>query len=216
MTDYMNEMETVKKPVRVVTDERWSRDTYVMFEGEEVIGTAIREESITEAYNSTEDESVTREDIAEQLVAEFEHDNPVVGADWPEYGICYAGRYYYRYTEDGVASYLPTNRVPMRCRLSLAWDVSLDDVVTILIALNVKGWLGGESIERVTHAGWFNDNLTNDKLCGHTGYWISDGEYIALVSNGDPVWSSLNDEDACTAAGLVWGEPATMLKRYEI
>lgn len=209
-------METVKRPVRVVNEERWSYVTYVMFEGEAVIGTAIQEESITEAYNSTEDVRVTRRDIADQLVAEFEYDNPAVGAYWPEYGICYAGCYYYRYTEDGVASYLPTDKVPMRCRLSLAWDVSPDDVSTILAALNVKGWLGGESIDRLTHAGWFNDSLTDDKLCGHTGYWISDGEYIALVSNGDPVWSSLNDEDACTTAGLVWDEPATMLKRYEI
>ena len=210
-------METTNKPVRVVNNERWSRDTYVMFDGEDVIGVAIQEESITEAYNSTEEESVTREDIADQLVAEFERDNPAVEAFWPEYGICYADDYYYRYSSNGRASYLPTDKVPMKCRLSLAWDVPTDDVTTILTALGVPRWLGGETIDSITHAGCFNHAfITDDKFCGHTGYWISNGETIAVVTNGDPLWSSLDDEDACTMAGLSWGETADMIKRFKI
>jgi hypothetical protein len=101
-------------------------------------------------------------------------------------------------------------------RLSKAWAVDREAAKDILARLDAKKWAGGESITAITHAGTIDSDITADKFHGHTGFWISDGEYIALVTNGDPVWSSLEDEDACLDAGLQWGEAAEMLQGYEV
>jgi hypothetical protein len=104
----------------------------------------------------------------------------------------------------------------MITKLANKWGVSEDACRDILRALDAQKWLGGETLESITHAGVIDNDSTADKLSGHTGYWISDGEHIALVTNGDPVWSTLNDEDACRDAGLQWGEPEEMLAGHEL
>ena len=98
--------------------------------------------------------------------------------------------------------------------LGRVWDVNREDVLDILERMDALRWAGGEGIASVTHAGTI-DTGHSDMLHGHNGYWISDGEYIALITNGDPVWSTLDDEDACLDAGLVWGDPGEMLAGFE-
>lgn len=104
----------------------------------------------------------------------------------------------------------------MKEKLMKVWGVNEEAVNDILRALDAKEWLGGETLNGITHAGIIDDDSTSDKRHGHTGYWISDGEHIALVTNGDPVWSTLADEEACLDAGLNWGDPSDMLKGHEV
>jgi len=94
----------------------------------------------------------------------------------------------------------------MRKKLAEAWGVKEIDVDIILSALDAKRWLGGDTLAAITHAGSY-DNSSTDKMCGHTGFWVSDGEYLAVSRNGgDPIWTTLGDEDTCTLAGLTFGE----------
>ena len=101
-------------------------------------------------------------------------------------------------------------------KLSTAWGISEEAVRDVLKALDAKAWCGGETLASITHAGTIDNDLTSDKRHGHTGYWISDSENLAYVTNGNPMWSTLSDEDACLDAGLNWGEPEEMLEGYAL
>lgn len=101
-------------------------------------------------------------------------------------------------------------------KLEKAWGVDRGAVLDILERLDAEKWAGGETLNCITHAGTIDNDSTADMCYGHTGYWISDGENIAIVTNGDPLWSSLDDENACIDAGLLPGEASEMLRGKEI
>lgn len=100
-------------------------------------------------------------------------------------------------------------------KLAAKWGVDADAVDEILNRMDIKRWLGGETLDSISHADTIDDGAT-DMTYGHNGYWVSDGENIAIITNGDPLWSTLTDEDACSDAGLFWGDLADMLEGHEI
>lgn len=100
-------------------------------------------------------------------------------------------------------------------KLSEKWGVDYDAAEDICKRLDVEKWLGGEPWDSITHAGTI-DNYHSDMFYGHNGYWVSDGEYLAFMTNGDPMWTSLGNEDAVLGCGLDWDEKETLLFGYEI
>lgn len=103
----------------------------------------------------------------------------------------------------------------MKEKLARKWGLSLEDADRVLIALRAKKWAGGEVLACITHAGVI-DNGSSDMIGGHNGYWISNGEQYAMVTNSDPIWGDW-DEDAALTCGLDWyGSIAEMLIRHEI
>lgn len=99
-------------------------------------------------------------------------------------------------------------------KLSKAWGISVDDVKDVLEALDAYAWADGGKLDIITHAG-FVDEGRNNKFFGHDGYWISDGNYIALVNNGEAVWGRVDDENVCLESGLRFGED-NMLESFKI
>ena len=88
-------------------------------------------------------------------------------------------------------------------KLAKKWDVDYYDAERILHALDAKKWTGGEGLASITHAGTIDHGYT-DMIAGHNGYWIadSDSNAICYVTNGDPVWTSFDDEDALIECDL--------------
>jgi len=100
-------------------------------------------------------------------------------------------------------------------KLSGKWGIDYSAAEDVCKRLDVEKWLGGEPWESITHAATI-DSDHSDVLHGHNGYWVSDGEHLAFVTNGDPVWTSLDDEDAILDCGLEWDEPEQILLGYEL
>jgi len=100
--------KTDKTPIIIVTSDRWSRDPYIVFEGDELIGYAIANDWINDRLlNSCEyDPEITQEKIEKLLVFEFKSENDGVDEFWPERMICRAGDNYYRYDSAGMVKWL--------------------------------------------------------------------------------------------------------------
>lgn len=99
-------------------------------------------------------------------------------------------------------------------KLAAVWDISVEDTDRVLEALAAKEWLGGDSLELITHAGLI-DNGDADMMAGHNGYWISDGECFVYVTNGAFVWCEWSEECA-DDLDLPWGDIGDALSGNEI
>lgn len=101
-------MKEQKTPILIVTSDRWSRDSYVVFEGDQIIGWCVPDEWVNSAYDeaSENDNEVTREQVEEEMEEEFFSENTDVDECWTEHGICRAGEQYYRYHEDGTGHWI--------------------------------------------------------------------------------------------------------------
>ena len=101
------EIPTLEKliPTIIVTNERWSRDPYVIFEGENLIGGAIADDWINDRMAEAGD-NVERGDVEEIMIDEFESENDSVDEFWPEQMICRSGDNYYQYDDGGMAKYI--------------------------------------------------------------------------------------------------------------
>jgi hypothetical protein len=99
-------MKNEKTPILVVTSDKWSRDSYVVFEDDEIINGCIPGEWIEEVYQDASefDDEITREQIASGMEDDFFADNTDVDEFWPEYRILRTGDDYYTYTDDGMCS----------------------------------------------------------------------------------------------------------------
>jgi len=99
---------TTQTPTIIVTSERWSRNPYVVFEGDELIGAAIATDWIETALEEVLgwDSDVTREQVEEEIIAEFVSENDSVDEFSAEHNICRAGDYYYKYDSDGMAKWI--------------------------------------------------------------------------------------------------------------
>lgn len=103
-------METEKTQILVVTNDRWSRDSYVVFEGDKIIGGCIPDEWVSETFSNLEMEAddngdelyKTREQVADDMESDFFTENSDVDEFWSEYGILRAGNNYYTYRDDGT------------------------------------------------------------------------------------------------------------------
>ena len=95
-----------KSPIIIVTSDRWSRYPIVVFEDDSIIGGAIPDDWINDAYLNQENSDLTREQVASSMEAEFVDENSSVDEFWPEYGICRTGDDYYRYNDDGTAKWI--------------------------------------------------------------------------------------------------------------
>ena len=95
-------------PIIIVTSDRWSREPYVVFEGEEIIGGAIPEDWISDRmqYLTELGENADRGEVAAEMANNFRADNSRVDDVWPEHMICRSGRDYYRYDSDGMVEWL--------------------------------------------------------------------------------------------------------------
>lgn len=102
------EKQSAKNPILVVTSDKWSRDSYVVFEGEQVIGSCIPDEWVGEKYDEARehDDEITREQVASEMEDDFFAENTDVDECWPEHHILRAGRDYYIYTDDGMCSWI--------------------------------------------------------------------------------------------------------------
>ena len=94
------------KPEIIVTYDRWSREPYVVFENDKIIGGAIPDDWINDEYLNQDETDLTRDEIAENMESEFFAENDTVDEFWPEYKICRAGDDYYRYGTDGMAKWI--------------------------------------------------------------------------------------------------------------
>jgi len=100
--------ETKKIPTIIVTSDRWSRDPFVVFEGDELIGYAITTDRVNVALFKAQesDEEITREQIEASMVDDFNSENDSVDEFWPEHMICRADDDYYKYDADGRAKWI--------------------------------------------------------------------------------------------------------------
>ena len=105
---------TPKIPVLLVDNDKWSRDSYVVFEDDQIIGGCIPSEWVDEKFDAICDEAremdepveITREQVASEMDADFFAENSDIDEYWPQYHILRAGDNYYRYTEDGMAHFI--------------------------------------------------------------------------------------------------------------
>jgi hypothetical protein len=116
-----NEQKNEKTPILVVTSDKWSRDSYVVFEDDEIIGGCIPDEWVGKAYsellenysqgelasNTPDDDAMpTREQIAAGMEADFFSENSDVDEFWPEHHILRTGSDYYKYDDDGMCEHI--------------------------------------------------------------------------------------------------------------
>lgn len=108
-------MKNEKTPILVVTSDTWSQDSYVVFDDDKIIGEAIPDEWVDEAYQEAKREAdefgedgdadkISRDEIASNMEDDFLSDNTSVDEFWPEHHVLRAGDYYYTYTDDGMCS----------------------------------------------------------------------------------------------------------------
>jgi len=96
-----------RTPILVVTNDKWSRDTYVVFNDDEIIDNLIPSDWIDSRIEKFESEyPVDRDEIAQGMEEEFFDENDTVDNFWPEKQILQAGTSFYSYTEIGEAKYL--------------------------------------------------------------------------------------------------------------
>ena len=94
------------KPEIIVTSDRWSREPYVVFENDEIIGGAIPDDWINDKYLNQDETSFTRDEIAGNMESEFISENDAVDEFWPVHGICRSGDDFYRYGADGMCKWI--------------------------------------------------------------------------------------------------------------
>lgn len=105
-------MKMKKIPILLVNNDKWSRDTYVVFEDTQILGYCIPDEWITRAYNEATEtgmdiaDDLTREQIADEMESNFFSENCSVEKFWPEHQILMADGDYYSYDDDGTVEYL--------------------------------------------------------------------------------------------------------------
>ena len=99
-------MKTAKTPILVVTSENWSRDSYVVFDDDVIIGWCIPDEWVLRSLQAAQDEDdiITREAVESGMEDDFFADNTDVDEYWPEHNILKAGDYYYKYSDDGMCT----------------------------------------------------------------------------------------------------------------
>jgi len=103
-------MKNEKTPILVVTSDKWSRDSYVVFEDDKTIGGCIPDEWVYEEFNELEidaaengvENDITIKQIASDMEDDFFADNTTVDEFWPEYHILRTGDDYYTYDDDGM------------------------------------------------------------------------------------------------------------------
>ena len=86
-------------------------------------------------------------------------------------------------------------------KLAEKFEVEEHQVQDVLDLLDYKRNSGGEE---PTHAGVVDDDDSSDKFHGHTGYWMAWGRDAIGVTNGDIVYFSLDDEEACMEFQIVY------------
>ena len=94
------------KPTIIVTSDRWSREPYVVFENDKIIGGAIPDDWINDKYLNQDETSFTRDEIAGNMESEFISENDAVDEFWPVHGICRSGDDFYRYGADGMCKWI--------------------------------------------------------------------------------------------------------------
>lgn len=99
----------MRKPILVVTSERWGSQTYVIFDDEEIIGDIVSIDWIRDRYDYEREENpdITIEDVEKMMEDEFFEDNSGIDEHYTEQKIVRADDgYYYQYDNDGICSYL--------------------------------------------------------------------------------------------------------------
>jgi hypothetical protein len=101
-------MKTEKTPILVVTSDKWSCDSYVVFEDDTIIGGCIPDEWVSEKYTEASefDDEITIEQIAEGMEDDFLSENSDVDEFWPEHHILRTGDDYYTYDDDGMCDHI--------------------------------------------------------------------------------------------------------------
>jgi hypothetical protein len=110
----INEQKNEKTPVLVVTSDKWSRDSYVVFDDDTIIGGCIPDEWVSETLTNLEIEAsdngddfdMTREQVASEMEDDFFSDNSDVDEFWPEYHVLRTGNDYYKYDNDGMCKHI--------------------------------------------------------------------------------------------------------------
>jgi len=104
----------LKTPIILVTSDRWSKDIYVVFDDEQILGYCIPDEWINSRFNNVceYDDKITREQVASEMEDDFRNENTDVDEFWPQYNILRAGSDYYRYTDDGMCSEIDEDEAP--------------------------------------------------------------------------------------------------------
>jgi hypothetical protein len=94
-----------RAPILVITNDKWSQDTYVVFDDDEIIDNLIPADWIDAKLEET-DFAGDRDEIAQSMYDDFFNENDTVDNFWPEKQICQSGISFYQYDADGRATYL--------------------------------------------------------------------------------------------------------------
>jgi hypothetical protein len=97
----------------------------------------------------------------------------------------------------------PVDDTRMVDKLRRAWGIKQHEVEDVLSMLDAYRWCGDEGLSCITHAGTIDNDSTQDVFAGHTGYWISNGNEVAYVTNGDPYFGDISDDDVQADTGLM-------------
>lgn len=98
-----------KSPILVITNDKWSQDTYVVFDTDEIIDNLIPSDWINrrvEYLNDGAEYPVDRDEIAQIMHDEFFDENDAVDNFWSDKNICQSGDSFYAYDDNGMAKYL--------------------------------------------------------------------------------------------------------------
>lgn len=95
----------MKTPILVVTSENWSREGYVVFDDDQIIGGCIPSEWVNQAVEDSDDDD-TRADIEVKMTDDFFRENSKIDRFWSDRHILRTGGDYYSYDDDGMCKYL--------------------------------------------------------------------------------------------------------------
>lgn len=104
----------MKKPDTLIISDKWAQSPCVVFEDEELIGNIIPTEWVNDKIDGIRDENEfdddfkmpIRERIENEMIDDFYDDNVSVDEFWPDLHMLRYENYYYRYDEDGNATYI--------------------------------------------------------------------------------------------------------------
>lgn len=95
-----------KTPILLVTSDEWSRDPYVVFEGDKIIGEFIPAEWIDNKYYEAIGcgEQISRKQIEQSMYDDFFSENSDIDEFWADCQILRVGDEYYKYYNDGTVT----------------------------------------------------------------------------------------------------------------
>ena len=104
----------MRTPYIVITSENWSRDSFVLFNDENIVGDGFPEEWINDSISAIEDEAreineeidVDRQEIVDDMTDRFIRENSEIDEFWTEHMVCRSGDDYWKYYETGEVIYL--------------------------------------------------------------------------------------------------------------